>query len=165
MPTRSLRDESLPRNSRQFSRIASQRGGTVEFAEEIFNEMAPAVHVEVTFDGLGPIGFRRDDGNGAAVVQFGAQPIHIEGFVGEQSLKVDALISGATPTLSWRWPGIRTKRERLPAHRPAPGFWSSGRRAIDRWPDFESPFCAGAMLVDPNDCAVDHRVLEIRVSG
>jgi hypothetical protein len=62
-----------------------------EFAEEIFNEMAPAVHVEVTFDGLGPIGFRRDDGNGAAVVQFGAQPIHIEGFVGEQSLKVDAL--------------------------------------------------------------------------
>ena len=33
-----------------------------EFAEEVFNEMAPAVHVEVTFDGLGPIGFRRDDG-------------------------------------------------------------------------------------------------------
>jgi hypothetical protein len=52
--------------------------------------MAPAVHVEVTFDGLGPIGFRRDDRNGAAVVQFGTQPIHIEGFVGEQGLKVDA---------------------------------------------------------------------------
>jgi hypothetical protein len=62
-----------------------------EFAEEIFNEMAPAVHVEVTFDGLGPVGFRRDDDHGAAVVQFGAQPIHIEGFVGEQSFKVDAL--------------------------------------------------------------------------
>ena len=40
---------------------------------------------------------------------------------------------------------------------------SSGRRAIGRWPDFESPPCAGTIPVDPDDGAVDDRVLEVRI--
>ena len=36
---------------------------------------------------------------------------------------------------------------------------------ITRLPDFESPFSAGAMLVDPDDRAVDHGVFEIRIAG
>ena len=32
-------------------------------------------------------------------------------------------------------------------------------------PDFESPFSAGSLRVDPNDRAVDHGVFEIRVAG
>jgi len=76
-------------------------------------------HVEVTFDGLGSIGFRRDDGNGAAVVQFGAQPIHIEGFVGEQSLKVDALDrrrdtdTDTVVTLAWHQDEARKIAQRI----------------------------------------------------
>src|SRR5258708_1445631 len=46
-------------------------------------------------------------------------------------------------------------------HRPQYGFWCSGRRATGRWPDFESPFCAGRMLVRPDDSGIDHDVLEI----
>ena len=45
-----------------------------------------------------------------------------------------------------------------------PRSWSSGRRAIGRWPDFASPFCAGALLVDPDDRAVDDGVLEIGIT-
>jgi hypothetical protein len=31
------------------------------------------------------------------------------------------------------------------------------------WPDFESPFCAGAMLADPDECAIDENIFEIRI--
>jgi hypothetical protein len=34
-----------------------------------------------------------------------------------------------------------------------------------QWPDFASPFCAGAVLADPDDHAVDVRIFEIRVTG
>ena len=33
-----------------------------------------------------------------------------------------------------------------------------------QWPETEPPFCAGAVLVDPNDGAVDQRVFEIRIA-
>jgi hypothetical protein len=36
-------------------------------------------------------------------------------------------------------------------------------RASGLWPDFESPFCAGAMLVDPDECAVDEDIFEIGI--
>src|SRR5262249_39099454 len=39
----------------------------------------------------------------------------------------------------------------------------SSRRAIGQWPLFESPFCAGCMLVRPDDGGIDHHVLEIWV--
>jgi hypothetical protein len=37
------------------------------------------------------------------------------------------------------------------------------RRANDRWPDFESPFCAGGMLMRPYDGAVNDEVFKIGV--
>src|SRR5580692_8674028 len=65
-----------------------------EVAEEIFDEMAPAVHMIVARDGLGAIGFWRNDRHGAAFVQRGAQPIGVEGFVGKQRVEVDILDQG-----------------------------------------------------------------------
>src|ERR1700687_948886 len=38
---------------------------------------------------------------------------------------------------------------------------SSIRRVNGRWPDFESPFCAGPVLVDPAYRSVDHHIFEI----
>ena len=62
-----------------------------EFAEEIFNQMAPTVHMEITGNGLLAIGFGWDDGEAAPFIQLGPQPIDIEGLVGEEGLKVDIL--------------------------------------------------------------------------
>src|SRR5919205_3162522 len=52
----------------------------LQVAEEILDKVAPAIHVEVTGYGLCPIGLGRDDGGRAARVQFGAEPIDVEGF-------------------------------------------------------------------------------------
>lgn len=62
-----------------------------ETAEEVFDEMAPAVHVEVAGDGLRPMGLGRDDCRRAPLVQFGAQPINIEGLVGQQRGEIEVL--------------------------------------------------------------------------
>ena len=37
-------------------------------------------------------------------------------------------------------------------------------RAGGQWPDFACPFCADAVLADPDDRAVDDRIFEIRVT-
>ena len=62
-----------------------------EVSEEIFDQMAPAIPMKVAVDDLGPIRFWRDDSDGAAFVQRGAQPIDIEGYVGQQRVEVDIL--------------------------------------------------------------------------
>ena len=78
--------------------------------------------------------------------------------------KTRPVISGATPTRSWRWPGRSVKRTRFPpavfhwlcqwnldglrpGRPPARRPWSSARRASARWPDAQSPFCAARLLV------------------
>ncbi len=61
-----------------------------EIAEEVLDQMAPAVHREVAGDGAHPVGFGRDDRQDAPVIEFGSQPIVVEAFVGEQSVEVEA---------------------------------------------------------------------------
>ena len=51
--------------------------------------MAPFVHLHVEIDRVLSIRFGRNDGDGAPVVEFGAQPIVVEGFVGEQGAERD----------------------------------------------------------------------------
>ena len=62
-----------------------------EAAEEVLDEVAPLIHVEVARDGLAAIGFGRDDRDCPPLVQFGAQPIDIEGLVAEERGEVDVL--------------------------------------------------------------------------
>jgi hypothetical protein len=43
------------------------------------------------------------------------------------------------------------------------GSWCSGHRVSGRSPDFESPFCASAVLVRSDDRCVNHDVLEVGI--
>ena len=61
----------------------------LEIAEEILDQMAPLVHGEVAGDVTRPVGLGRDDGDGASVVQLGADPVDVEGLVGKQGVEVD----------------------------------------------------------------------------
>src|SRR3954468_6329547 len=102
----------------------------LDLAEEVLDQMPPLVHLEVAGDGGDPIGFGWDHGNRAPVVQLGAEPVAVEGFVRQQGGEVEirqkrgdtgAVVSGS-----------RTNRTR--AHRPARRSWSSTRPGNARWP-------------------------------
>ena len=74
-----------------FSYLVAMRPELLEIAEEILDEMAPFVHREVARDRAHPIGLGWNDGHGASAVQFGADPVDVEGLVGQQGLEVDTL--------------------------------------------------------------------------
>src|ERR671911_494676 len=84
----------------------------LELAEEVFDQMAPLVHLEVAREGGDPIGFGRDRGGRTPIVQIGADRVAVEGFVRQKSAEIevrqkrgdtDAVVSGS-----------RTNRTRLP---------------------------------------------------
>ena len=52
--------------------------------------MTPFVHLHVVIDWVLSIRFWRNDGDGAPAVELGAQPIVVEGFIGEQGADGDA---------------------------------------------------------------------------
>ncbi|MGH6869079.1 MAG: pentapeptide repeat-containing protein, partial [Methylocella sp.] len=125
--------------------------------EEVFCEMTPFGHFKVARNRARPIAFRRDDGAGAPLIQLGARPIIVEG--------ASALPKGSPGSASNAMASI--KGATPDAGVPPTGQKNVLRQARDeaRWPDFESPFCAGAMLADPDDRAVDDRVFEVLVQG
>ena len=86
-----------------------------EFAEEVFDQMTPFVHFFVDCKGKGAPRMLGDDDLGAAFVEVSDDNVAVEGLVGEHARKERPSISGATPTVSNRWPGNRTKRTRLPS--------------------------------------------------
>src|SRR4051794_14022302 len=61
----------------------------LDLAEEVLDQMTPLVHLEVAGDCGDPIGFGRDRGNRAPVVQLGAEPVAVEGFVRQQGSEVE----------------------------------------------------------------------------
>jgi len=136
--------------------------GLLETTEVVFDEMTPFVHVKVASNPACPAGLGRDDGAGAAPVEFGPQPIIVKGLVAEQRREFDVRDQGFG-----RHAVVALARQKNEAHEIAERIDQSddlGRQAAARSPDFESPFCAGAMLVDPDDGAVDERVFEIRIA-
>jgi len=62
----------------------------LEIAEEVFDEMTPLVDFEVARDAAGAIGLGRDDGHSAPFIQFGTDPVDVEGLVGEKGVEFDA---------------------------------------------------------------------------
>ena len=50
----------------------------LELAEEVFDQIPPFVHLKVAIDVVSSSRFRRDDGDGAAIVVLGAQPIVVK---------------------------------------------------------------------------------------
>lgn len=86
-----------------------------EAAEEVFDRMAPTVHVEVAGDELRPIGFGRDHRHRTPLAQFGPQPTGIEGPVGQERGEIDVLNerlgTDAVVALAWsRWRAPRPSR-------------------------------------------------------
>ncbi len=51
-----------------------------------------------------------------------------------------------------------------PGRRPTQRFWSLVLPANVRWPELESPFCAGCLLVNLNDSAVDECVFKVGIA-
>jgi hypothetical protein len=98
-------------------------------------------------------------------VEFGAQPIVVEGLAGEQGADDDAgdqrFDADAVVSLTRQQDEARQIAERIDKRD------DFGRQTTTRSPDclILSPLSAGAMLVDPDDRAVDHGVFEIRIAG
>ena len=85
----------------------------LDLAEEVLDQMTPLVHLEVAGDCGDPIGFGRDHGNRAPVVQLGAEPVAVEGFVRQQGGEVE--IGQKRGDTSAVMSGSRTNRTRLPS--------------------------------------------------
>ena len=56
----------------------------LQVTEEVFDEMAPAIHVEIAVDLARPVGFGWDDSGCAKDVELHADPVVVEGFVGDE---------------------------------------------------------------------------------
>ena len=63
----------------------------LERAEEVFDQMAPAIDLGVVGNAPCAVGLRRNDGDSSTVIQLGADPIDVEGLVGEQRVELDTL--------------------------------------------------------------------------
>src|SRR3954467_2158494 len=119
---------------------------SLDFAEEVLDQMAPLVPLDVAGNVGGPVALWRDHRHRAAVVQIGAQGVAIKSLVRQQGGEVE-ILRGATPTLSGRCPGSTTKRTRLPSastratilvvkpprERPMACAWVPPRAAVPCW--------------------------------
>jgi hypothetical protein len=63
----------------------------LEFAEEVFDEVAPLVEVGVDIERLAAAGMLGDDDLRAALVELLDNPVGIEGLVGDQPAELDVL--------------------------------------------------------------------------
>ena len=58
-------------------------------AEEVLDQVAPAIDREVAGDRADAVGLGRDDGRRPSVVQVGADPVDVESLVGDQGVELD----------------------------------------------------------------------------
>jgi len=63
----------------------------LEFAEEVLDQMTPFVHFRVERQGLGAAWMLRDDDLGAALVELSDDVVAVEGFVGDESVELEAV--------------------------------------------------------------------------
>ena len=115
-----FRRTGFPRDElwlRSFRRFFLARGDATELfkiAEEVFDEMTPFVHVETeiwrarpAFGGMRALAPRRSSSTRSQSLSKALSPSRASNAIPS--------INGSTPTLSWRWPGRRTRRTRLPS--------------------------------------------------
>lgn len=62
-----------------------------EAAEEVLDEVPPAISVQVAFDLLLSVRFGRDHRNSASFVQLGSQPVCVESLVSEENIEFNVL--------------------------------------------------------------------------
>jgi hypothetical protein len=120
----------------------------------------PFVEVQIAGNLAATAGLRRDDGSGAP-------PIIVEDRVAAQSVACDFLDPWRDPDAGVALAGRKNEAcEIAEARHIATILVARPRvlRAGGQWPDFACPFCADAVLADPDDRAVDDRIFEIRVT-
>ena len=85
----------------------------LDLAEEVFDQMPPLVHLEVAGDRGDPIGFGRDHGGRAPIVQIGADRVAVESLIRQKGAEIEVRQkrgdTGAVVS------GNRTNRTRLPS--------------------------------------------------
>jgi hypothetical protein len=97
--------------------VLSAQGDAFELlklAEEILDQMAPFVHLDVNLERLGAARVLRDDNLGAALVEIGDDVVAVERFVSNEAAELDAV--------DQRWDADRIKavsRQQLEAHKVA----------------------------------------------
>ena len=64
------------------------------FGEVVLDQVAPSVHVRVIGELLLSVGLRWDHSTGAALVQFRAQPVSIEGLVAQKGIEAKVMDQG-----------------------------------------------------------------------
>jgi hypothetical protein len=62
----------------------------LEPLEEVFDQATPFVHLGVVRDRRFAVRLRRNHGQGASVIESGAQGVLVERLVGDESIKIDA---------------------------------------------------------------------------
>lgn len=126
--------------------------------------MTPFVHFDIVGNAASPVRFGGNNGGRATLVQGCAQPIVVEGFVADKGFKIEPCDQGldtdAVVTLARQKNEADKIAERIDE---CHDFGRQPPRASGLWPDFESPFSAGAMLVDPDERAIDEDIFEIGV--
>jgi hypothetical protein len=66
--------------------------------------------------------------------------------------------------ISWRWPRQQHEADQIAkCIDERRDLRSSDRRAICQWPVFESPFCAGSVLMDPDMRRIEEDIFEVRI--
>src|SRR3954462_5850977 len=127
----------------------------LDLAEEVFDQMAPLVHLEVTGDCGDPIGFGRDHGGRPRLSNSVRSPSLSKALSASRAAKSRSVRSGATPALSCPAAG-RTARERIDQR--------DDRQATAGPPDGLRPSsCAATVLVHPDDGAIDDDVFEVGI--
>ena len=152
------------------------RGDAAEFletAEEVLDQMAPLIHHEVAGNAVRPIGLGRDDGHCVPLAQLGAQPIVVEGSVGEEGVEVGAcnqrLGANAVVTLTRQKDEMRQitsatgSRFLTPQPSPTSPTWSDQKPSQPDRTNFGSacklaPVFGGCS--DNNSSSCHHRPLE-----
>ena len=121
-------------------------------AEEVFDEMTPSIHSEIARDVPLAIGFGRDDGKNAALVEFAAEPVVVEAFVADQRADFDAIEqrfdADAVVALARQQNEARQIAQRVDQSDDL------GRQTAARTPDrliLSPPFCARPVLVDADE--------------
>ena len=143
------------------------RGDAAEFlelAEEILDQMPPLVPLDIVGNADGSVGFGRDHRHGAPVGQLGAEPVTVEGFIGEQGGKVELGQQGGDTHAV-----VALSRQENEAHEIAQRIDQSddlGRQPAAGTPNgliLCPPACAGPVLVHPDDGSIDDHGLEIGI--
>jgi len=84
-----------------------------EITEEVFDEVTPAVGMEVAVDFSFTVRFRRDHGDGSPVIEFRPQPIGVKGLVAQEHIEFHVLDQRLYPDQIVGLPGQQNEANKI----------------------------------------------------